>query len=168
MLSLADVYSVYNRARHTDLISPDDLLAAAQLLQPLHLGMGLHTFPSKLVVIRLDSYSPEAVALRLKDLLRRRLELAGGVTGTLGRAYMSALDLANEWRTPLQIAHHLLLVSLRCIVGQGWNFYLCATVMENATVNFFSLPSQTAESQGAICRDDSISGLRFYANLFCV
>lgn len=105
LMTLADAYSMYNRARHTDLVSPDDLVAAAKLLGPLRLGMSLHTFPSRLVVVRLDSFSPQAVAQRLRDLLRTKQKVGGSY------AYISALDLSSAWCTPLQIAAQLLLVS---------------------------------------------------------
>lgn len=135
MLSLADVYSLYNRARVTDLISPDDLVDAARLLEPLRLGMHMHTFPSQLVVIRLDSFSPQGVAQRLLVLLEERCALSQpGRSGICGAdTFLTSLDVAAAWKTPLHISLQLLL---------------------------------TAESQGALCRDDSIAGLRFFSNRF--
>lgn len=38
MITLSDVYCLYNRARGTELVSPDDLLEAAQLLNKLKIG----------------------------------------------------------------------------------------------------------------------------------
>ena len=68
--------------------------------------MTLETLPSRLVVVRLDSFSPLVVATRLQDLLRHRRDRAGA--GAF--PYVSAIDLAAEWRTPLQVAQQLLLV----------------------------------------------------------
>ena len=41
MMTLVDVYCLYNRARGTNLISPDDLLSVVGLLQTLRLGMSM-------------------------------------------------------------------------------------------------------------------------------
>lgn len=41
MVSLADVYCLYNKARGTELVSPDDTLAAAAMLEKLNIGMHL-------------------------------------------------------------------------------------------------------------------------------
>ena len=38
MITLSDVYCIYNRARGTELVSPDDLLEAAQMLNKLQIG----------------------------------------------------------------------------------------------------------------------------------
>ena len=38
-MTLTDAYCMYNRARGTDLISPDDLLEAGKLFGTLRLGM---------------------------------------------------------------------------------------------------------------------------------
>jgi ESCRT-II complex subunit VPS36 len=162
VLSLADVYSLYNRARVTDLISPDDLVEAARLLEPLHLGMHLHTFPSRLVVVRLDSFSPQGVALRLQALLAARSSSSAGKPGS-AEPYVSALDVAAEWKTPLQIATQLLLVRIEATVYSS--SFAFATPTSSCRPPPPS-PKQTAESQGAVCRDDSIAGLRFYANRF--
>lgn len=44
MITLSDVYCIYNRARGTELVSPEDLLEAASQLQHLHIGLMLHFF----------------------------------------------------------------------------------------------------------------------------
>jgi ESCRT-II complex subunit VPS36 len=38
VVSLTDLYCLYNRARGTELVSPDDLLQAVRLMDSLHLG----------------------------------------------------------------------------------------------------------------------------------
>jgi ESCRT-II complex subunit VPS36 len=52
ILTLTDAYCLYNRARGTDLISPEDLLQAATMLRPLRLGLHLDSFPSGVKVGR--------------------------------------------------------------------------------------------------------------------
>jgi ESCRT-II complex subunit VPS36 len=38
MITLSDVYCLYNRARGTELVSPDDVLEASKLLRHLKIG----------------------------------------------------------------------------------------------------------------------------------
>ena len=54
VMTLPDVYAVFNRARGTELISPLDLLTVSGMLGPLALGMSLHTFPSGVAVIQVE------------------------------------------------------------------------------------------------------------------
>lgn len=59
MMSLADVYCRVNRARGLELISPEDLLNACQLLDgPIR----LRKFPSGAMVLQLDTHSDETVS----------------------------------------------------------------------------------------------------------
>jgi len=53
IMTLTDVYCVFNRARGTELVSPDDLLAACKLLSTLGLPLRLRSFPSGVTVRRL-------------------------------------------------------------------------------------------------------------------
>lgn len=65
MMTLPDVFSVFNRARGTELVSPADLLTSAQLLGPSRLGMSLRRFTSGVLVIQADSHSDVAVGEKL-------------------------------------------------------------------------------------------------------
>eukprot|EP00501_MAST-03F_sp_TOSAG23-6_P002387 GSMAST32.ASY1.ANO1.2493.1 assembled CDS len=125
MLSLMDIYCMYNRARGTELLSPDDLLVACRQLSILKLGMRLRKFPSGVIVVQLDTFSDDAVTEKLKRLLENGKKTYG--TG------LSAMLLSQEWNVSLLVASEHL---------------------------------KTAELKGALCRDDSASGMRFYANLF--
>jgi ESCRT-II complex subunit VPS36 len=60
ILTLTDVFCLFNRARGTNLISPEDLTQACQLLAVLHLGISQRTFPSGIVVLQLDSMMGDA------------------------------------------------------------------------------------------------------------
>eukprot|EP00668_Euglena_longa_P031992 GGOE01041271.1.p1 GENE.GGOE01041271.1~~GGOE01041271.1.p1 ORF type:complete len:439 (+),score=156.39 GGOE01041271.1:78-1394(+) len=51
-LSLIDIFCLYNRARGSDLISPDDLLKACNLFGPLGLPLLLRHFPSGVIVVQ--------------------------------------------------------------------------------------------------------------------
>ncbi len=158
---LADVYCLYNRARGTDPISPEDLAEAASKAMPsLGLGMRSRTYHisssssssssgdnkggagAGMTVLQLDSFHEEAVQARiLEELEKATREAAAAAGGGAGaspsslahEAHTSPPDLASRWRLPMPIAKHLLL---------------------------------QAEQAGVLCRDDSIAGLRFYANRF--
>jgi ESCRT-II complex subunit VPS36 len=182
MLALTDVYCLYNRARVTELVSPEDLLEAAKLLAPLGVGMRLRSFASGLQVVQLDSFSDAATGSRIAELL-------GGTAAAAAHPsearYITALQLAAKWKIPLQIAQQQLLVSgLPLGRGSRARSHRCVLVREPATKRWFvcasnpslinlsscftlsSLRLQLAESTGSVCRDDSINGLRFYPNLF--
>lgn len=68
VMTLTDVYCLFNRARGTNLISPDDILAAASLLGELKLGMSLRSFPSGVKVIQQDAFDDVTMAKKLKKL----------------------------------------------------------------------------------------------------
>ncbi len=46
MMTLPDVYCLFNRARGTELVSPDDLLVTCRLLPSVGGGLQLHTLQS--------------------------------------------------------------------------------------------------------------------------
>lgn len=56
VISLTDVYCLFNRARGTNLISPEDLRQACNLLGELKLGISQRTFDSGIVVLQLDRH----------------------------------------------------------------------------------------------------------------
>jgi ESCRT-II complex subunit VPS36 len=68
VMTLTDVYCLFNRARGTNLISPDDMLTAASLLGELKLGMSLRSFPSGVKVIQQDAFDDVTMAKKLKQL----------------------------------------------------------------------------------------------------
>ena len=57
MMSLTDVYCLFNRARGTNLISPEDLREACHLLDTLHIGLQQRVFPSGVTVLQLTKFS---------------------------------------------------------------------------------------------------------------
>lgn len=62
VMTLTDVYCLFNRARGTHLLSPEDLLLAVEHLERLHLGLSVVTFPhSGLKVLQDDRRANEAV-----------------------------------------------------------------------------------------------------------
>jgi len=57
IMSLTDVYCLFNRARGTNLISPEDMRQACALLGELNVGLSQRVFPSGIIVIEHDKLS---------------------------------------------------------------------------------------------------------------
>jgi len=96
MLTLTDVYCLFNRARGSHLLSPEDLLEAVHRLERLRIGISLYTFPdSGLKVLRDESVTDEALAEGFLALCR--CEDGGCVTAlTVSRSMHVSAVLALE------------------------------------------------------------------------
>lgn len=68
MLTLPDIYCIFNRARGLALVSPEDLAEAAKLLQPLKLNIALRTYSSGISVVQLDTFDDSAMCETLRAL----------------------------------------------------------------------------------------------------
>eukprot|EP01082_Thalassiosira_pseudonana_P008080 g6718.t1 g6718 contig23:1084729-1086186(+) len=139
MMTLTDVYCLFNRARGTNMISPEDLLKALNLMKEMNLGMSKRSFASGVVVIQDDAFDDENMATKLAELATSSIkpphatnnefvaldgERVGGITVMdVSRSIKMSALLANE---------HLL----------------------------------SAEQMGLLCRDTTIEGIRFFPNLF--
>ena len=98
MLQLISIYGLYNRARGTDLISPDDLLTSCKMLSKLRLKMSLRKLKSGVLVVRLDSHSEQAISKRLLEFVRKN-------------QFVSPATLASKWRVSVVIAKEYLQVA---------------------------------------------------------
>lgn len=63
IMALPDVFCLFNRARGTELVSPDDVLAAVQLFRSISAPLELRTLPSNVLVVQSDSHSTAEVCL---------------------------------------------------------------------------------------------------------
>ncbi|KAJ1963761.1 Vacuolar protein-sorting-associated protein 36 [Dispira parvispora] len=97
MMSLVDVYCLFNRARGVALVSPEDMYKACQLFPSLGLSLQLTRFPSGLLAIRSADQSDDVIAQRFTQLLQ-----------TFGA--MSALELANYEQLAVPLIAELLLI----------------------------------------------------------
>lgn len=98
MLLLADIYCMYNRARGSQLVSPDDLREACGLMERLRLGMRLIAMSeSKILVVQSDDLREDKIQERIAAELK-------------SRAYVDAQYLASEWNMSLPVAREHLLV----------------------------------------------------------
>jgi hypothetical protein len=75
MLTLPDVYCIFNRARGLALISPDDLFEAASLLSVIGLGMALRTFDSGVVVVQAAAHEDVSMSERILELAKAHIAL---------------------------------------------------------------------------------------------
>ncbi|XP_024523405.1 vacuolar protein sorting-associated protein 36 isoform X1 [Selaginella moellendorffii] len=69
MLALVDVYCLFNRARGTELISPEDLLQACDLWDRLDVPVMLRRFDSGALAIQIKSKSDDEVVARIMRLV---------------------------------------------------------------------------------------------------
>ncbi|KAI6650516.1 hypothetical protein LOD99_7567 [Oopsacas minuta] len=120
IITLADLYCRFNRARGLELVSPDDVFNACTLFERMGLPVRLKKFESGVLCVLGASHSESEVVKRVGDLVMKHKCLS--VQELSAYLHISVL-LAQE---------HMLL----------------------------------AERVGALCRDDSVDGLKFYTNRF--
>ncbi|XP_023636394.1 vacuolar protein sorting-associated protein 36 [Capsella rubella] len=82
MISLTDMYYHFNRARGTELISPDDLWQACTLWEKFDVPVMLRKFDSGVMVIQNKSHSDEEVMSRIRMLVTKTETLRAGVTAS--------------------------------------------------------------------------------------
>ncbi|KAF3434338.1 hypothetical protein FNV43_RR25441 [Rhamnella rubrinervis] len=80
VINLIDVYCVFNRARGTELISPEDLLQACSLWEKFDVPVMLRKFDSGVMVIQNKSHSDEEVFARIKTLVTKPDALRSGIS----------------------------------------------------------------------------------------
>lgn len=118
MMTLTDVYCLFNRARGTNMISPDDLLKALDLMKELQLGMSKRSFKkSGVLVIQDDAYDDEVMAKKLADLASSSMKQkensqpsadVGGITVIdVSRKLKISAILANEQLQSAEEMGHL-------------------------------------------------------------
>lgn len=99
MATLADVYCYFNRARGTDMVSPQDFSKAAEACGELKLPIVMRILSSGLVVLQSESFADDQLAERLLT--------------DIGDSFITAGDLSASENVSMQIAAELL-VSLDC------------------------------------------------------
>ncbi|KAJ1476381.1 EAP30/Vps36 family-domain-containing protein [Baffinella frigidus] len=119
MMTLTDIYCLYNRARGIDMVSPADLHKACELFQPRGVPLRLKAFASGVLVVQSEKAMGDTASDALQQLLS---STPAGVT---------AAHLSQALGYTMRVSRDLL---------------------------------EKSESDGEICRDDSIEGLRFFPN----
>ena len=138
MMSLTDVYCLFNRARGTNMISPDDLLKALDLMKELGLGMTKRSFNSGVLVIQDDAFDDEVMAKKLADLASSSMKQSmqqrdDKVQPTPDVGGITVIDVSRTLKISALLANEQL---------------------------------QSAEQMGWLCRDSTIEGIRYFPNLF--
>lgn len=105
MITLTDLYCLYNRARGTELVSPDDLKAAVSLMGSLGLGMRMVRFPSGVLVVQSQQLSEESVCNRLLALFASANHVNRNVEG------FQSTVVARLLKLPLVVAKEQLLLA---------------------------------------------------------
>ncbi|BFG20814.1 hypothetical protein CerSpe_070880 [Prunus speciosa] len=82
MMNLIDIYCLFNRARGTELISPEDLLQACSLWEKFDVPVMLRKFDSGVMVIQNKSHSDEEVFARIKTLVTKPDALRTGISAS--------------------------------------------------------------------------------------
>jgi len=91
MITLPDLYCIYNRARRSDLVSPEDLMTACQLLEKLNLPVRLFKFDSGVLVVKSVEMDDAVVSKQIAKLITENGPL-------------TALDISRLRNVPLTLA----------------------------------------------------------------
>ncbi|KAI3862795.1 hypothetical protein MKW98_008635 [Papaver atlanticum] len=121
MIALIDVYCLFNRARGTELISPEDLLQACAIWAKFDVPVMLRKFDSGVMVIQNKSHSDEEMFARIKALVLKPEALRLGVS-----ASDAAMTLGIA---PALAKEHLLTAETkgllcRDVSAEGFRFYI--------------------------------------------
>ena len=133
IMTLTDIYCLFNRARGTNMISPEELVEALGLMEGLGLNMKLREFDeSGVVVLQETGFDDAVMAETLVQEIKKREE-----------KYREAGEVKFVGMTVLEAARVLKLSPLLTNEQLG-----------------------SAERSGALCRDVTLEGTRFFRNIF--
>ena len=137
MMTLTDAFVRVNRARGLELVSPEDILGAAQALAHTHIPMKLHVFDSGVLVLVTANNSEEEVR---QDMMNH-LESAGSFT-------------PEEMSRVMSLRCHDLIITIIIII-----IFILSVILARERL-------LAAEGAGLLARDDTVEGLRFFPNRF--
>ena len=158
MITLTDLYCLINKARGTELVSPDDLLKAASLTNRLHLGLQLHTFDSGVKVLKLNNYNE-------KELSEKILKLITTFNLKDNESVIYNKDGSNSSKIATKTVDDNSSLSDENIFHIGVQ---ASDVSSHFNISIIIAKEQLllCEQYQYLCRDESIDGLFFYPNLF--
>jgi ESCRT-II complex subunit VPS36 len=104
MITLADIYGIFNRARGTELVSPDDFLKSSEMIGSLNVGISIKKFPSGVCMLRLDSINEESMCQNL-------LKLATSSSAEIVREGIQAAIVAQHFNLSMVLAQEFLLIA---------------------------------------------------------
>ncbi|KZF25484.1 Vps36-domain-containing protein [Xylona heveae TC161] len=138
MMSLVDLWALFNRARGgVELVSPLDFEKAAQLWEKLKLPVRLRTFRSGLLVVQGRDWNDD--------------KIIDSIVAWLHQSALDAFSPELQWD--------------RQLFGRG------VTASETAerfgwSVGVATEELEMAEERGALCREESVEGVKFWENAF--
>lgn len=103
MLTLTDLYCLFNRARGVALVSPDDLYRSAKDFDRLNLPFRLRKFESGLITIQSASHNDQTVATNIAKLVQDAYTSTG----------LSAIELAQLGKCSVMLAMEQLCMAER-------------------------------------------------------
>ncbi|KAL3814716.1 hypothetical protein ACJIZ3_015984 [Penstemon smallii] len=121
MINMIDIYCLFNRARGTELISPDDLLQACSLWEKFDVSVMLRKFDSGVMVIQSKTHSDDEIFGRIRSLMMKTEALVNGI---------SASDAAMTLGVAPAMAKEYLLAAegkglvCRDVSPDGFRFYI--------------------------------------------
>ncbi|KAK1315576.1 Vacuolar protein sorting-associated protein 36 [Acorus calamus] len=80
MIALIDAYCLFNRARGTELISPEDMLRSCSIWEKFDVPVMLRKFDSGVMVIQNKTHSDEEVFSRIKSMASKPNALRTGIS----------------------------------------------------------------------------------------
>ncbi|KAJ0975419.1 hypothetical protein J5N97_017384 [Dioscorea zingiberensis] len=121
MIALIDVYCLFNRARGTELISPEDLLQACAIWEKFDVPIMLRKFDSGVMVIQNKAHSDEEVFARITALAMKSDALRMGISPTDAALMLGiAPALAKEHLLTMESKGML----CRDVSPDGFRFYI--------------------------------------------
>jgi len=113
MLALVDVYCAFNRARGTELISPDDLTHACELFGQLGIPLRLRRFElSGVLCVQQTALTDAATSQRIvATLAKLRAQTPQSPSGAAGEVGVTELQLSQQLGISLVLAKQQLLVA---------------------------------------------------------
>ncbi|CAB5200181.1 unnamed protein product [Rhizophagus irregularis] len=104
MMSLTDIYCIFNKARGVALISPSDLQKACSLFERLNLPFRLRKFESGLSVVQSVAHSDDQIAQRVLECIR-------------SKGSLSAIELASmEQKSVVLVNEQLQMVEAKGLI----------------------------------------------------
>lgn len=96
VIGLVDLYCMYNRARGTDLISPDDLKLACNIMNKNSTNFGLKVYASGVQTIQLKSFNANAYYFQIADCIKANGKGKGMTATRLGELMNVNVVLMKE------------------------------------------------------------------------
>jgi hypothetical protein len=100
--TLTDIYCLFNRARGTELVSPNDFRRAAELVDSLQVGLKFKRYPSGVLVLHLASLTENIASQRLLEMCTSPEFINTGLSPT---------NVANGLTVSFVVAKELLLAA---------------------------------------------------------